>query len=641
MADKKTKGSILPPPPPPAPSKVLSPNGRLMEPAHTATSSSSSPPLTNGHAEGTVTNGYKTDNNKPKSSSKPSKLTRAFSSGSMTLPSFNKLGKGRKSSKTKQAPDTDWFAEPTDNNGDSPKTPNMPDTSGGGVGVVATTTITNGETDEKSQWKLPGIGTVSKLQQRKSVPSMTKPPLLPKPNSNILLSEQDHGSALPPPPPSPPPPQQAPLPSNVSTDNIAASQRELPPIPSVPILNPNSAGRELPPVPSLNLGDGTIDDVVAASTIMEEETTQEFSCPANDVSLSTPERNIDRRYSPLPKTPPKDSRDNGYRPLPKSPAQSDDEENEDVRNSLTTSSDLSNFSLVEENSGNESTKETVDSPQACIDGKLTSVVETQEEESSFIASQEAPSTSTYVNLTDVNGRGDLPSSLDYQDGQDEVEIRDYTIKEIITTYSYALPVRVRVLQGYCSDTSEVNISTDDVYNIHSIKHIKMLKVKDGDGMTHRVSLDAPVKIGMIYNPSQDDDVSLNGYEFKTISDVTAMSNLPKIIAATQAVPSNDDKNSVSEGEIFFVRQIHRSVFKGKKGLKVFSLLTRSNKILFDDCAGSFSTKPSLVRISLPELLERMGDVIFMSRAVIYPTTDEASSSEFPGTYVWLANNSYV
>ncbi len=314
----------------------------------------------------------------------------------------------------------------------------------------------------------------------------------------------------------------------MSTDNIATSQRELPPIPSsVPILNPNSAGRELPPVPSLNLGDGTIDDVVDASNVMEEETTHEIPCPANNVSLSTPERNIDRRYSPLPKTPPKDSQDNGYRPLPKGSAQSDDEENEDVRNSLTTSSDLSSSSLVKKNSGNESTKEIVDSPQAYIDGKLTSVVVTQEEESSFIASQEAPSTSTYVNLTDVNGRGDLPSSQDYQDGQDEVEIRDYTIKEIITTYSYALPVRVRVLQGYCSDTSEVNISTDDVYNIHSIKHIKMLKVKD---VTHRVSLEAPVKVGLIYNPSQDDDVSLNGYEFKTISDVTAMSNLPKIIS---------------------------------------------------------------------------------------------------------------
>ena len=80
-----------------------------------------------------------------------------------------------------------------------------------------------------------------------------------------------------------------------------------------------------------------------------------------------------------------------------------------------------------------------------------------------------------------------------------------------------------------------------------------------------------------------------------------------------------------------MKNVHRTAFKKtKKGLKVFSLSTGSSRVLPDECQGCFSTKPSLVRVGLPELLERIGDV-FPTCAVLYPTTDQANlSADFPG-----------
>ena len=79
----------------------------------------------------------------------------------------------------------------------------------------------------------------------------------------------------------------------------------------------------------------------------------------------------------------------------------------------------------------------------------------------------------------------------------------------------------------------MNISTDDVYNIHSVQHSKKVMVRDEDSMTHCISLDAPVKVGLVYNPDSDYDKSLGGYTFRSISEISSLQALPKLICATQ------------------------------------------------------------------------------------------------------------
>lgn len=212
-------------------------------------------------------------------------------------------------------------------------------------------------------------------------------------------------------------------------------------------------------------------------------------------------------------------------------------------------------------------------------------------------------------------------------GKSSVPVKHHTMKEIVTTYSHALPTRVKILQGYCCESSDINLRKNAVYDIHAIEHKRMLMVRDDDEMIHAISPQAHVKIGLIYNPINNIKQSLNGFEFRSVSDITSVSVLPRLIAATRTVASKEDKNRVSEGEIFIIKDAYRSILKRKKGLKVISLLTRSSKVLLDNCQGHFTTKPSSVKMDLPEFLKRVNDLSSLE-AVLYPSN--SLSSDFPG-----------
>lgn len=595
MAEKRPQRSSIPPPPHPT-SPYIYFNGTALDSVTAA-----GLPLTNGvHALEDVdrvsTLTPKTPG-KPKTPVKPSKLTRAFSSGSI---GFGKIGKSRKNSKVKnvarttQSPNTNEVAP-------SPAAGNENENEQNG-------------TEKDALWKLPGIGTIPKLKSPKALKASSL--------SDSCILERE----LPP----------VPGDSEVSDplNRELLENRKLPPIPNSD-LEPAKQDTPLPssPVPHqekilVSAGENAIESSELASAGTKIPlvnghgvfTAREGDLDTNGVlSSSPPGEATPIEATPTPVDADLDSSGRmEFRPLPLTPPLDDEMSVE------TQSLDDLNAALSEPASAEVMMADTTTTTDKKEEDKVFeepgSPVKNDSSGTSLMTS--SLSSESFPTTEDPDPRGE----------EDEGELRDYTIGEIISTFSYALPARVKIVQGYCScnDTTEVNISTDDVYNIHSVQHIKKVTVKDEDGMTHRLSLDAPVKIGLVYNPENDDHVSLSGYNFKNVSEVTSMPVLPKLISATQAVNYGEDKNSVSEGEIFVVKQIQRSLFKGKKGLKVYSLATGSNKVLLDDCQGQFTTKPSLVRMDLPEFLEKV-DSKFPLRAVLYPTTDDISSkSDFPG-----------
>ncbi len=217
------------------------------------------------------------------------------------------------------------------------------------------------------------------------------------------------------------------------------------------------------------------------------------------------------------------------------------------------------------------------------------------------------------------------------DGSQSVEAvtipESLSIGQMVEVFSKSFPLRIKVLQGYCSENSQVNISTNDVYTVHFVKHTKIVRIKDEDGDNFSIPLGSGVKIGLIYKPHHDLDEALSGLQFEKVSDLLAMPSLPKVVCVTKAYQSSDDKVTLEENELLAVRQVHKSMFKGKKGLKVYSLLTLSEKLLPEDCTGQFSTKPSLVRLHLPEIIEYLQNP-FPSHAVMYLSVN--SAAQIPG-----------
>ncbi len=50
---------------------------------------------------------------------------------------------------------------------------------------------------------------------------------------------------------------------------------------------------------------------------------------------------------------------------------------------------------------------------------------------------------------------------------------DSTLQSALRVHAGCYPLRFRVLQGYCNDTTDVQMSTDDVYDMHTIRETKV------------------------------------------------------------------------------------------------------------------------------------------------------------------------
>ena len=155
----------------------------------------------------------------------------------------------------------------------------------------------------------------------------------------------------------------------------------------------------------------------------------------------------------------------------------------------------------------------------------------------------------------------------------------------------------------------------------------MVTVRDQDGMSCRVPIESSMKFGLVFNLSSNYDEGLCGYMFKTVSDLTSLSILPKIVCTMRAYKGNDARGSVQENEILVIQQALKSKFRGKRGMKVYSLLTKTEKVLPEECDVGFSTNPSLVRVHPSDIIERIANP-FPAHAVMYPSTE--NTVEDPG-----------
>ena len=66
-----------------------------------------------------------------------------------------------------------------------------------------------------------------------------------------------------------------------------------------------------------------------------------------------------------------------------------------------------------------------------------------------------------------------PTSNESRKTSDVTTPPDSTLEGVLLRHSDCYPIRFRVLQGYCNDASDVNMSTNDVYDIHTVKETKV------------------------------------------------------------------------------------------------------------------------------------------------------------------------
>lgn len=192
-----------------------------------------------------------------------------------------------------------------------------------------------------------------------------------------------------------------------------------------------------------------------------------------------------------------------------------------------------------------------------------------------------------------------------QQNQPAEDAEGISLRELVKRYSQSFPLRIRVLRGYCGQTSRLTISTQDVYNIHFMKHTKVVGMQDSHGNPYSIPLNSSVEFGIVYDPNERRDEALEGFKFESVADILPLAHPPKVLCATRQWFGDDARIVVKLNEVFIVKQVLKPKFKGKKGLRAFSMLTKTEKFLPDDCAAHFTTQPYSVRLHLPEMMEHL------------------------------------
>ena len=210
-----------------------------------------------------------------------------------------------------------------------------------------------------------------------------------------------------------------------------------------------------------------------------------------------------------------------------------------------------------------------------------------------------------------------------QSVHDSLTSSEMSLKSALTEFNNHFPLRVKFVEGYCSEDSEHSLSANEVYDIQFVKNTRVITLKDKDGFMHHIPLASTMMFGLVYNPFSDYDEALAGYTFEACSDIITAESMPTVVCATSRVHSQEEKHSIAENEIFVVKGIQKPKLRGKRFLRVFSLLTNAEKLLPEECQGKFSTKPSLVRLHLPQIVNSITNP-FPVQAVLYVDNQEPS-----------------
>ena len=206
------------------------------------------------------------------------------------------------------------------------------------------------------------------------------------------------------------------------------------------------------------------------------------------------------------------------------------------------------------------------------------------------------------------------------------ESESILLSEFISRFSSNLPTRVEVLNGLCSSSTDLSISQNEQFNLHFIKHTRVVLLKDSEGLEElSVPLNSSVLFGLLYNPNGKEDEAKEGFRFETAASLMAMKDLPLVVCATKAYKGLTAEMSVEVDEVLLVKEITKGsksglpgVSKKAKLLKVYSIGSGREKYLAEKCAGNFSTSPKDVRLHISTMVQN--DICFPQRAIMFPDT---------------------
>ena len=197
-----------------------------------------------------------------------------------------------------------------------------------------------------------------------------------------------------------------------------------------------------------------------------------------------------------------------------------------------------------------------------------------------------------------------------------------SLSQLVKKYSKSFPIRIAVTTGYLGPTPRLTLSAGDSFNVHFQKRTKVVVIRDAQDSPYSVPLNSVLQFGLIQKniiaKKGQTSLGLDNLIFETVADVLALPTLPRVIATTVSWRGETEKSSVECNEILIVKHVPKLkiLTRARKSLKVFSVLSQSEKSLPENCCGHFSISPNRLLLHLPDLMEHVPN-LFPSESIIY------------------------
>ena len=106
---------------------------------------------------------------------------------------------------------------------------------------------------------------------------------------------------------------------------------------------------------------------------------------------------------------------------------------------------------------------------------------------------------------------------EYSEGQASFS-ESLSLQQFVQKHSKSLPACVKVTCGYYGQSEDLELITDELYNVHFAKHQKVVTIKDTQGTVYSVPLASTLQFGLVFNEQE----SMDGTTFHKVSDIMAL-----------------------------------------------------------------------------------------------------------------------
>ena len=179
-----------------------------------------------------------------------------------------------------------------------------------------------------------------------------------------------------------------------------------------------------------------------------------------------------------------------------------------------------------------------------------------------------------------------------------------TLAEITKKYAKFFPIKIQITEGHYGTSTKYSISTDDRFNLHFKKIMKQVTIQTY-GEEYFIPLSTSIQFGVVYNPSNNTTVALEGHRFRRVADLMEANPLPQLVSVISPCFCSNGV-FLEENELLVVKKVKKThILRGKPMLKVFSLKTMSKKLLPEEAIGNFTTKPVCLKMDLTQFLKHI------------------------------------